>query len=67
MGKPASRPVKDMWWDDLDFHVVFADDGSEKVYKNAWLSRYDDGLKGTESFAVERVRFIGEFDDEPGA
>jgi hypothetical protein len=64
MSEP-SRRVSEIWWEETkdgrDLHVVFADDGSEQVYKNAHMSNYDDGSgKRSQTVAITQTRFTGD-------
>ncbi|TAK59530.1 hypothetical protein [Methylobacter sp.] len=49
----SERKVSDIWWEGDDLHVVFADDGSEKIYKNAQVTKISDSLEGVKSEVVE--------------
>ena len=33
-----SRTVKELWWEERDLHIIYADDDTHVVFKNAWVS-----------------------------
>jgi hypothetical protein len=56
----AHRPVKDMWWEGDDLHVVYADDDTKTVYKGATMTKlqdealYGEGIVEVKAVKIER-------------
>jgi hypothetical protein len=47
-----NRPVRECWWEDMDFHIIYDDTGEHVQFKNAWFesceNKYDSDIVSEE-------------------